>query len=251
MAFCTSCGAKVEGAFCGQCGTPVSAASEQAGGPAAAPAIAAVPAKRTTSPLVWVLIVVLALFILAGIGVAGIGFFLARHPGEALARIITAGNPNVEIVRTDDGARSITVRDRRTGKETTLSFEDIKNGRFRITGDSDNGGTATVEFGAGGGLPSWVPEYPGAKEHGNFAVRGDNGGEMGEGGNFIFTTSDPPSKVIEFYRQRATEMGMDVRLTSTGGEGGVLVATSEGDRRALHVAVGPGTTVNVSYGQKR
>src|SRR5438105_3125218 len=48
MAFCTKCGATVVGAFCSQCGAP-SAQAAQAPVPA--------PARRGTSPIVWVLVI--------------------------------------------------------------------------------------------------------------------------------------------------------------------------------------------------
>ena len=71
MAFCTNCGAEVTGAFCKQCGTPVSAASAApapvfTAQPAAvaAPVAGAAPVQRKTSPLVWVLVIILGLFVL-------------------------------------------------------------------------------------------------------------------------------------------------------------------------------------------
>jgi hypothetical protein len=108
-----------------------------------------------------------------------------------------------------------------------------------------------MEFGSNARMPSWVPAYPGAKEQGNFSVRGDTGNEFGQGGNYSFTTPDPPSRVISFYQDKAREMGMEVNRTSTGDEGGIVVATSPGGQRSLHIIVGSGTSVNVTYGEKR
>src|SRR5579862_28197 len=124
MPFCTTCGANVTGAFCNQCGTPVKAGAAQAASvppnaaPMTQPGSPGVPVKRGTSPLVWILVAVLGLFILGFIGVVGTGFFLVhkakqagidpalitRNPGLAMAKMVTAVNPDAEVVRTDDNA---------------------------------------------------------------------------------------------------------------------------------------------------
>ena len=282
MAFCTTCGANVNGAFCPQCGTPVSVAGAQPAAPPPAyappppaPAYAApqpqmagapqaMPATRKTSPLVWILVIVLGLFVLGGIAVVGTGMFIVhkarqagidpdlwrRNPGLAAGKMITAFNPNLEVARVDDGAGTLTIRDKRTGKEHTITFNDARNGRFRITAQDDNGKQATVDFGGSASqLPSWIPSYPGSKPQVTIAGTGSEG----LGGNFTFTTPDSASRVMEFYQDKVKGMGMQVNTVVTTGEGGSLVATDEGSKRSLTVILGNSdgqTTVNVTYGQK-
>jgi hypothetical protein len=265
MAFCTSCGATVTGAFCNQCGTPASAAS----GPAAAPPVAAVPVKRKTSPLVWVLIIILGLFVLGGIGMVGVGYFVVhkarqagidpdlmrRNPGLAVSKMIAAMNPDVEVVSTDDGAGTITIRDKKTGKTVTMNFDQAQKGKFTFSAQGDDGKTASVEIGEGAGkLPSWVPTYPGAKVEGTFAVKGDTGDSTGEGGTVSFTTTDAGSKVMAFYQDKCKELGLKIALTTATNEGGMIIATDEGEKRSLQIVVGGGsgkTTVGVTYGLKK
>ncbi len=281
MAFCTTCGANVTGAFCNTCGTPVSAAQSPApvhAPPAAAgapmqtappmgPPMAAAP--RKTSPIVWILVIVLGLFVLFGIGIVGTGMFvmhkarqagldpgmMRRNPAYAVAKMMLAANRDVEEVSHDDGAGTITVRDKRTGKVSTLSFEDIKSGRLKFTAEGENGEKATMEFGAGAAkLPSWVPEYPGSKPAGTFSVKGNGGDGAGEGGNVTFTTPDAAPKVLSFYQTRAKEKGMRVSLTSTSDEGGMIIASDDESSRTLTVVVGrgaDGTTINLTYAAKR
>jgi hypothetical protein len=271
MSFCTNCGANVEGAFCIKCGTPVRTAASQPGPTDAPPPAYATPAPQTavpapiqrrTSPLVWVLVVILGLFVLCGVAIFGTGMFfmhkarqagidsdlLRANPGYAVAKMFIAANPNVEEVRHDDRAGTITVRDRKTGKLTTISFDDIKRGRISITSDEPGGGS--VEIGGSAALPAWVPVYPGTKPENSVAVRG-SGDDGREGGNVTFTTSDPPAKVLAFYQDKARELGMKVNLTSTGDEGGMVVATDEGEGRTLTAIVGSGTSVNLSYSAKK
>ncbi len=263
MAFCTTCGASVQGAFCPQCGTPVSAGTPQAAappppGPAAAPMMAQpgapVPVRSGHGPLFWVLMVILGLFVFGMVTVGGFVWYVARDPGRAMARLITAGNPNVEFVRSDRGARTITFRDRHTGKETTISFDDARNGRIRFTAEDENGKTATVELGETGKLPSWIPIYPGASQQGGITAKGDSGDETGEGGMVAFTTSDSASKVLSFYQDKAKEMGSNVAMNTTTPEGGMLVIGGEGAPRSLTVTVGTDggkTSISLIYGGKR
>src|SRR5262249_50314918 len=150
---------------------------------------------------------------------------MRRNPGLAVSKMIAATNPNVEVVGTDQGRGTISIRDKKTGKVVTMSFDDAKNGRFTMTVEDDNGKTASMEFGAGSTakLPSWVPSYPGATPQGNFSARGDDGSGRGEGGIFSFTTHDDPSNVIEFYQEKAKDLNMKATLTANSSDGGMLM----------------------------
>src|SRR5450759_2761993 len=129
MAFCTSCGATVQGAFCQQCGTPLSAAAAQSAAPQAAPTAVA-PVKGKIGPVVGILLAVAGIIVLGIIGLAGAGLYVAHtvatNPGLVMAKIITAANPDAEVLGTDMGSQTVRIRDRKTGEEVTLSFDDIK-----------------------------------------------------------------------------------------------------------------------------
>ncbi len=273
MAFCTGCGATVNGAFCNHCGKPVSAA---AGTPAATPGTPGVPpgampppVARKTSPIVWVLVALAGIIVLFMVGAIGVGaLFLhkarqagldtdlvRRNPAAAIARMAAIANKNVEILGEDDNAGTITLRDRHSGKTVTMSFDQVKNG-IRFSADDDNGKTAVMEFGGGSAkLPSWVPNYPGSNGHATFSVRGSDDHGSGEGGNYTFTTSDPPSKVMAFYQDKAKDLGLHTKVTASTDEGGMIVATEEPGNRSLTVVVGQdhsnNTTVNVTYADKQ
>src|SRR5437667_8479257 len=102
MAFCTTCGATVTGAFCNQCGTQArsqaSAGGGQPAGGSVTPSVtptplspqvsqpgpaAMAPVVRKTSPIVWVLVAVLGLFVLGGIAVLGAGYFVIHKARQA------------------------------------------------------------------------------------------------------------------------------------------------------------------------
>ena len=274
MAFCTSCGAEVTGAFCKQCGTPVSATSTAPApvftaqpAAAAAPVAGAAPVQRKTSPLVWVLVVILGLFVLGAIAMVGTGLFIVhrvrqagfdpelmqRNPGLAISKMIASANPDVQVLSTDEGAGKITVRDKKTGKVVTMTFDDAKNGKFSFSAQGDDGKTASLEIGAGADkLPSWVPAYPGAKVEGAFAVNPN--GDQATGGSFGFTTSDAPAKVISFYQDKCKELGIDVKMVTHVNQGDMIMAADEGETRTLQVVVGSesgATKVQVIYSMKK
>jgi hypothetical protein len=76
---------------------------------------------------------IFGLFVLAGIAVTSAGLFLAhkvaQNPGMAIAKILTAANPDVEVLSTDEGRNTITFRDKKTRETVTMNFDDVKNGR--------------------------------------------------------------------------------------------------------------------------
>src|ERR1039458_2681912 len=196
MAFCSSCGASMDGAFCAKCGTPAGAAQAQP--PVASPGA---PLARRTSPIVWVLVVVLGLFVLCGLGAAGIGYFV-------LHRVRQAG----------------------------VSFDRTRGGGFAITGRDGR-----VEFGSVGKLPSWIPSYPGSRPAFAVRAQGhgsDSNSSGGEGGEFTFTTPDAASQVLAFYEGKCKNMGMsNLNIATATDEGGTLIAADEGGQRSLTIIV--------------
>jgi hypothetical protein len=238
MPFCTTCGANVTGTFCSQCGTPAAGAAAPAAQPTtaapytqpttaapytqpttAAPYAQPVPVVvvRKTSPIVWVLVIVLGLFLLGGIAVAGFVAFVA-HRVHQVVHMDTSGD-----------------------------------GGFTVHTRGNDGKDATVQFGGTRKLPSWVPVYPGSEGKAKFAFSGSAQGE-GEAGSFVFTTTDDADRVKSFYADKAKEMGMKINLETTAADSQMIVAADEGDhQRSLSAIIGGHsgeTTVNVTYARK-
>lgn len=213
MAFCSTCGTIVTGTFCTKCGAPAGAAQAQA--PAAS---TGAPVQRRTSPIVWVLVVILGLIVLCGLGAAGVGFLVLHHARQA-----------------------------------GVSFDRTRGGGFAITGRN-----GSVEFGsATGKLPSWIPSYPGSRPAFAVRAQGhgsDSNSSGGEGGEFTFTTPDAASQVLAFYEGKCKNMGMsNVNIATATDEGGTLIAADEGGQRSLTIIVSGRsrqTTVIVTYARK-
>jgi hypothetical protein len=179
---------------------------------------------------------------------------MQRNPAYATAKMMVTLNPEVEEVSHDEAAGTITIREKKTGKVTTMRFGDLKNGHFSFSATDENGQTGSVEIGEGvGKLPSWVPVYPGAKAEGTFAAKGGSG-EDAEGGTVAFTTPDSASKVTSFYQDKAKDLGMKASMTTSGAEGGMLIFADEGSKRTLSVVVGGSagqTSINLIYSMKK
>jgi hypothetical protein len=203
-------------------------------------------------PLAWVAIILLGLFGIGLLGIFGFGLWVARNPALAVRKLLAA-NPNMEVLSTDDGAGTITVRDRRNGKVVTLSFDQVRNGRFRISADDGDGRTAEFQVGGEVHLPSWLPSYPGSVPRGVFSARGDSGDESGDAGSVTFTTADSGDKVLSFYEDKARALDMEVRITARSGRSGTLAATDDEHHRGFKVIVvdrGGESHVTLTFGRK-
>ena len=239
------------------------------------------PPPKKSNVLMWVLIGVGG-FVLLGILAAGIGSYvlyrtvknagfdselMQKNPGLAMAKMVTAMNPDYQTVTTDDSSGTITVREKSTGKIITLRFDpekksmvivgdDGKEAKISVTGDGNNTGgveiqsaDGTVKFGtsAGNSAPSWVPVYPGAA-----AAQGVVASQTPEQNtySFGFKTPDSSTKVMSFYQDQLKSAGFTLnQVISSGqiGQGGMMSAEDAGKKHSLVliVAVDSGET-NVS-----
>jgi len=161
MAFCTNCGAPLQGQFCVKCGAKADAGTP----PAAAPSEQAAPPQRKSKVLVWVLLGCGGLIALVLIAMLALGLFI-RHrasefggnPGFAAAKMLAAMNPNVEVVAADEATGKITLRHKRTGKTVTLDFRDVQEGR--ISFEDEDGKKVEIETRGEGGRGSVTVKEP-------------------------------------------------------------------------------------------
>jgi hypothetical protein len=148
------------------------------------------PPGKKSNILIWILggIVALMVGVTAMCGLAGYfimhkakqaGFdsgLLTTNPAYAAAKMAATMNRDVDTVSTDDSSGTITVRDKKTGKTTTLKFDPDKktmvvtdeNGKeatVRVNTDGDKGSVevqsadGNMKFGASasGQMPGWMP----------------------------------------------------------------------------------------------
>jgi hypothetical protein len=238
------------------------------------------PAKKGTSPIVWVLAGCGGLIVIAVIVVLGAGLFVAhkakgfaelaeKNPAMAIAKAAVAVNPDIEIVSEDDDKGIITVRNKKTGEEITMNAEDIKAGKLKFK--NEKGEEVTLEghgekgkegfsiksdkgemsFGAGKAqpLPAWVPSYPGVTPTASMKKSGADGLY----GSVSFETEDDGAKVLDFYERELKGAGFTVERTGMSGAAmtvGNLNAKRDGGKRVVNVTAvrtDEGAQVTVQY----
>jgi hypothetical protein len=232
-------------------------------------------AKKGLPPLAWVGIGCGVLLVLLVIGFGALGWFAKKklaefgdNPEMAAAEMIVAANPELEKVSSDTDAKTITVRNKKTGEVVTLNMADIQQGKFEVTTDQgtasfgsggvtvtdEKGQTSTFGATAGtGDLPSWVPAYPDGKTQGAFNANTPEG----KTGTFSVSTSDAVDKVLGFYKDQLEGAGFKVSTTNASGQGttgGTVTGTSADEKQTIGVLVGSsnegGSEAMVTWSEK-
>jgi hypothetical protein len=242
------------------------------------------PPKKKISPLVWILSGIAVFILLLG-GAAIIGTYIVvnkvkqagldpdlmeKNPGLAVAKMMAAMNPEIDIVSVDDRKGVITFKEKSTGKTVTVNFEDAKQGKIRFTGDNDEEVTLETDsesgvaqlrsaegsFQLGGAvkLPSWVPAYPGAKPQGTYSSQAKDSNSA----SIHFSTRDSLDKVAKFYEAGLKGSGLKVttNIVQQDGKvsGGMIGAQDDANRRNVVVSLDTsdeGTGVNLVFTEKK
>jgi hypothetical protein len=242
------------------------------------------PAKKGLPIWAWVGIGCGGLLILVLVVVMAAGFFVANkvkdvaadfedNPAMATARMIVKLNPELEEVATDEEAGTITVRNKKTGEEVTVNFDDIEEGKLIFTTDEgdvtvdaselEESGSMTVTKGDGSvvfatgkpsakDLPSWVPMYPETEPTSRHSMRT----ETTVSGGFEVETADPVADVLEFYREALESAGYAISVntyTQDDTEGGMVNGNNEDEQRSVVVIIsreaGKNTKAVVSFNE--
>ena len=280
MAFCTSCGASMEGQFCVQCGARAGA---EASMPPAAPTPVTSPEpggppQKKSKVLIWVLAGCGGLIALMIIVMVAGGLLIKNriaesggNPGFAAAKMLAAMNPDVEVVSADEGAGKITLREKKTGKTVTLNFQDIKKGRIsfedetgekvdiQTEGEGGRGSMTmkssegTMQWGTGSlaDVPGWVPKFPGGQVVGSFSAQGKGQ----DGGSFQLKCDGSVQKVADYYEQALKGAGMKVEkhTMQADGKSMVMLTGSETTGRSVTANVtsgDQGTVATIIYATK-
>lgn len=234
------------------------------------PATPAVPPKKGTSPLVWILIGCGGLIVIGTIVIGGVFWWGAhklknyaeeanKNPAIFTAKMIVAASPELEVVSEDQEKGTLTVRNTKTGEVITMDAKEISEGKLKFTdekgkevtfegsgGEGQGGlkvtsdeGTMTVGSGSSGEpLPSWVPSYPGVTPMSTLSKTGED--ELY--GNYSFQTSDSVEKVLEYFETELKAAGFTLEKSNV--QSGVLAmghinAKTDDGRRTVDVSVIP------------
>jgi hypothetical protein len=247
---------------------------------AAPPAVGPATAAKT-SPLIWILGGCFGLLVLGAIVGSMAMYYIAhkakdaarmieKNPGYAVARIIAAAHPDVDVVSTDEDKGTITIRDKKTGKVMTMNFADAQKGKFVFEQDGQklaveahtDGDKGTLElkssegsmkFNAGAGaekLPAWLPSYPGSTPQGAVSMQS----ATGSSGSFHFLTKDSVEQVMSYYDDTLKKAGLKVTSNTVQQNGktslGTLTGEEAGDKRKVFVnatVTADGTNVGLTF----
>ncbi len=194
----------------------------------------------------------------------GVTVELARQsPDLATAAFGVVLNPNLELVEIDRFRNRLTMREKRTGHTESVTPEELRSragqgfgGGKPAGGSGARGGlfglfrTGARLLGMGPRLPSWIPDYPGARAGGNM-VNDAAGGIVGVA---RFTTRDPAQTVVRFYDRELRAAGLTVTVEQSGvlGEGSVTGQTADGSRAAVVRITKSGgkTAISLTYSER-
>lgn len=246
------------------------------------------PPQKKSNVLMWVLAGCGTFLIIGIIAVFLGGYFvwnkakeagldpelMQKKPALAVAKMIVAANPDVELVSVDDDKGLITVRDKKTGETVTVNLDDAKSGKikFKKEGEDevtleakgeDGKGSLEVKSAEGNAkfstgpverLPDWLPVYPNVQLVGSYSAQNKDG----QSGGFHFATKDAPDKIISFYEDGLKRAGMVVNtnMLQTNGKvsGGMATGEDTGRKRVVSINALPseeGTQVTVVYEVKQ
>jgi len=252
----------------------------------------------------WILGVFAGLAILVVIGIVGLGFFfvhkakqagfdsdlMKKNPALAVAKMAVTGNPDTELISSNDDAGTIVVKDKKTGKVITMKFdpekktmvvtdENGKTGSLRldtdkgslvvtdaqgktstITANGQSGSVqvngadgSTVKLGANADkAPGWVPVYPGSSPQSTFS----SSSAKEQSGTYTFIAADTPDKILSYYERALKASGMrtsNTLSTTNGKVTGFVSGSADGDKRSVMVTVSgetDGSHVGVVFSSK-
>ena len=194
-----------------------------------------------------------------------------NNPAKAAAMLAVKANPDLDLVNSDDAKGEITVRDKKSGKEVTMSFDEISQGKFRMRNADGEEVTIDGKAGPDGGRivvkgpdgqtviggdagaiapPDWVPAYPGAKPQGG-GMKKDTANKVN--GMFVGETGDGTAKVREFYETKLKAAGFETEATTSAVESSdsaVVTGRKDGGKRTLNVMLNTDkgvTTIVITY----
>lgn len=224
------------------------------------------PQKKGLGLLAWLAIGCGGVLILGFIAFAALGWFavkkvkeVAENPTLVIAKGIDLANPDLELVSTDDEAKTVTYRKTSTGEEITFSWEDIENGRVSLTDSSGKSTTIGVDESTGSAgvvvrneagevsqqysvsgsqqPPEWLPLPEGVTQEGGWVAQDESGTK----GLLSFKYDGDRAALLEFYRTGLEAAGFKLESSSyqAGDSGGLDVLNARDDKgRTATVSVG-------------
>ncbi len=221
--------------------------------------------KKGLGPLGWVLIGCGGVLVLAGVAFMVLSVFVFKkakdfsedfkeNPVPTLAKGIAFSNPDIDYVGSDEEKETVTFLNNKTGKEITVDYRDIKEGKLTFSS-----GDETVSFdaspkadGRGGGLsittnemsatygadvdvanfPDWVPVFPGSTPRGTAFAKSPDGTQ----GSYTIVSDESLEKLRDYYTKAFEQEGLEAVSQTTTPDGSLsMLGSQDGARGATLV----------------
>lgn len=237
--------------------------------------------KKKSRVLIWVLAGCGGIIIIGIIIFALLTFFVAKkvkdfadNPEIAVAKMIAASDPDVDIKEIDEEKGKITFVNKKTGETITMDLSEVREGRiqfksddgeeisFDARGEGEKGsvniqserGRISIGEGSTKDLPSWLPVYPGSDPQASYSSTMDEG----VSGGFQFQTTDSADLIVQFYEEKLKKKGFKVNTSSYKQDGklagGFVGAETDDGVKTVTVNFSVEkltTTVMVAYQEKK
>lgn len=173
----------------------------------------------------------------------------AANPEKAGAEMIVSMNPELEMVSQDEETGMMTIRTK-DGKEMTLSYQDIAEGKLEVT-DAD-GNTTSIGSTDLSQVPAWVPKAPDLTD-GVSMFHTDEGGSVS--GQFSGKSTKGIEDLTDFFETEASGQGLSNSSSSSTSMNGTAVSTLDfsGGGKTLKIVItgkpGSATLVNTNYSE--
>ena len=193
------------------------------------------PAKKKSNLVLWIIIGVFAFFMLIGVVIVGGMYFIWNkvqdvtsemegNPALAITKMITAINPDLEVISVDEANNKIKIRQKSSNKTIELDLDRIKEGNLSAVFEGEDGpetfelntddagsvemksGDRTVKIGPDSGeIPTWVPKPTDVPI--KQLMQSQTGTQSM--GAFSYPSTQPAKDVLDFYEKEAAAAGLN------------------------------------------
>lgn len=188
------------------------------------------------------------------------GFFFAKkkidefaaNPEKATAEMIVSMQPDLKVLSQDEAKGTLTLRTG-DGEEMTLSYKDIADGKFIVTGKDGNStriGSPDLSQ-----VPAWVPKAPDLTE-GLSISHSEAGGKVS--GQFSGKSAMKAEDLNRFFEEQANAAGFTSfasKSLNTGGMNVYALSMGADTGKSLNIVItekaGGGTLVSTKYSESK
>lgn len=157
-------------------------------------------------PWFWIGMGIITPVVLVAIAVVGIILYVLARQAPMMKEVATIHDPRLRLLRLAAAAHSeLDVKvDEKAG---TLTYTNKESGEWETVDYAEIGSGPTKTAPK---IPAWVALYPEASHEFVFSTRAQKKDGTSAGAKFILTTSEPVSKVKEFYTESVRALGFKV-----------------------------------------